>query len=126
MSTKLHDFAHQTILGAALTPRTSTSTVTGSAVDMITGDGRCVAVQQIGAVSGTSPTLIGKVQESADGSSGWADIAGTTFNTVTASDNLQAVSFDRTQRYVRYVGTITGTSPSFIVGVLISEQKKQV
>jgi hypothetical protein len=125
MSTKLHDFANQAVLGG-LTPRTATSTVTGSAVDLITGDGRCFAVQQVGTVSGTSPTLAGKIQESADGSTGWADIAGATFTTVTATDNVQAITFDRTQRYVRYVGTIGGTSPSFPVGVLIGEQKKQV
>jgi hypothetical protein len=126
MSTKLHDFAHQAILGGGLTPRTSTSTVTGSAVDLITGDGRCFAVQQVGAVSGTTPTLAGKIQESADGSTGWADISGATFTTVTATDNVQAITFDRTQRYVRYIGTIAGTTPSFAVAVIVSEQKKQL
>ncbi len=126
MSTKLHDFAHQAILGGGLTPRTVTTTVTGSAVDLVTGDGRCFAVQQVGAVSGTSPSLAGKLQESADGSSGWADITGATFAAVTATDNVQAITFDRTQRYVRYVGTVSGTSPSFALAVIVSEQKKQV
>jgi hypothetical protein len=125
MSTKLHDLARQAVLGG-VTPRTATATVTGSAVDLISGDGRCFAVQQVGAVTGTSPTLAGKIQESADGSTNWTDIAGATFTTVTATDNVQAITFDRTQRFVRYVGTIGGTSPSFPVGVLIGEQKKQI
>jgi hypothetical protein len=125
MSTKLHDLPHQAVLGG-VTPRTATATVTGSPVDLITGDGRCFAVQQVGTVTGTSPTLAGKIQESADGSSNWTDIAGATFTTVTATDNVQAITFDRTCRYVRYIGTIGGTSPSFPVGVLIGEQKKQV
>jgi hypothetical protein len=126
MSTKLHDFAHQAILGAGLTPRANTTTVTGSAVDLITGDGRCFAIQQVGTVSGTTPTLAGKIQESADGSTGWADISGATFSAVSAADNIQAIGFDRSQRFVRYIGTIGGTTPSFTIGVLISEQKKQV
>ncbi|HEY1378132.1 MAG TPA: hypothetical protein VGF55_15125 [Gemmataceae bacterium] len=126
MSTKLHDFARQAILGGGLTPRTATSTVTGSAVDLITGDGRCFAVQQVGTVSGASPALAGKLQESADGSTGWADVAGVTFATVSSTDNVQAITFDRTQRYVRYVGTISGTSPSFALAVIVSEQKKQI
>jgi hypothetical protein len=69
--------------------------------------------------------LAGKIQESADGSTNWADISGATFTTVTASDNVQAISFDRTLRYVRYVATVGGTSPSFIAGAVIGEQKKQ-
>ena len=92
---------------------------------MITGDGRCFAIQTVGSLGGTSPTLAGKIQESADGSS-WADISGATFTTVTSSDNVQAITFDRTLRYVRYVGTVTGTSPQIPVAVVISEQKKQI
>jgi hypothetical protein len=125
MSTKLQDLPHQAALGG-VTPRTSTGTVTGSAIDLITGDGRCFAIQQVGTVTGTSPSLAGKFQESADGSTSWNDISGATFTAVTSTDNVQAISFDRTQRYVRYVGTITGTSPSFPVAVIVGEQKKQV
>jgi len=77
-------------------------------------------------VSGTTPSLAGKIQESADGSTNWSDISGATFTAVTGSDNLQSISFDRTQRYVRYVGTISGTSPSFLTAALIGEQRKQV
>jgi hypothetical protein len=77
-------------------------------------------------VSGTSPTLAGKIQESADGSTNWTDISGATFTTVTASTNTQAIAFDRTKRFLRYVATVGGTSPSFAVAVVISEQKKQI
>ena len=125
MSTKLQDLSHQAFL-SGVTPRTATGTLTGSAIDMITGDGRCFAVQQVGTVTGTSPSLAGKFQESADGSTNWADISGATFTSVSATDNVQAITFDRTQRYVRYVGTISGSSPSFILAVLVGEQKKQV
>lgn len=125
MSTKLQDLPHQAVLGG-LTPRTATTTVIGTAVDLVSADGRCFAVQQVGTVSGTSPTLAGKVQESADGSTNWNDISGATFTTVSTTDNVQAISFDRTLRYVRYIGTVTGTSPSFPLAVVVGEQKKQV
>jgi len=125
MSTKLHDFANQAILGIGFGPQTVTATATGSGGDLLAGDGRCFAVQQVGAVSGTSPTLDGKIQESSDNSS-WSDIPGATFTTVTTSTNVQAITFERSKRYVRYVGTIAGTSPSFALAVFISEQKKQV
>src|SRR5947208_113875 len=125
MSTKLHDFASNAILGVGAPPQTATTTVNATGGDMLAGDGRCFALQQVGAVGGTSPTLDGKIQESSDNSA-WSDISGATFTQVTASTNNQAITFDRTKRYVRYVGTIAGTSPSFALAVVISEQKKQV
>ncbi len=124
MSTKIQDFANNAILGAGLVPQSITASINGSAADMINGDGVCVAIQQIGSVSGTSPTLAGKIQESADGSTGWTDVA--TFTTVTTSTNTQALVFERTKRYLRYVATVGGTSPSFAIAVIISQQKKQV
>jgi hypothetical protein len=125
MSTKLHDVANQAILGVGLPPRVATSSVTGSAGDLLAGDGRCFAIQMVGAVAGTTPTLDGKIQESSD-SSNWSDITGATFTQVTGSGDTQAITFNRTKRYVRYIGTIGGTSPSFAVAVVISEQKKQL
>ena len=89
---------------------------------MINGDSSCFAIQQVDTVSGTSPTLAGKIQESSDGST-WSDVANAAFAQVPASGNYQAISFERTKRYLRYVG---GTSPSYAIAVVISEQKKQI
>lgn len=125
MSTKLQDVANQAILGVGVTPRVSTSTVTGTGGDLLAGDGRCFAIQMVGAVAGTSPTLDGKIQESSDNSN-WTDISGAVFQQVTGGDNTQAITFDRTKRYVRYLGTIAGSSPSFALAVVISEQKKEL
>jgi hypothetical protein len=125
MSTQLHDFPNNAILGAGATPRTLTGSLTGSSGDFISGDGRCTAIQQVGTMTGTSPTLAGKIQESSDQST-WSDISGATFTAVAASDNVQAISFDRTKRYLRYSGTVTGTSPNIPMAVVITEQKKQV
>ena len=71
--------------------------------------------------------LAGKTAEEIagpNGTSGWADVA--TFTAVTANDNSQMISFDRTQRYLRYVGTITGTSPTIPFTAVVIEQKKSV
>ena len=88
-------------------------------------DGRCFAVQVIGPVTGTGPSLAGKIQESSDNST-WTDVTGATFTTVTASNNIQTIVFDRTKRYLRHARTVAGTSPTFALSVLIGEQKKTV
>jgi len=125
MSTKLHDIPNNAQINAALTPRVITTTTSSNSQDFQAGDGRCCAIQQIGAVTGTSPSLAGKIQESSDGTN-WTDISGATFTAVTTADNVQSISFDRTKRYLRYVATLTGTSPNFQIAALIVEQKKQV
>lgn len=125
MSTKLHDLPSNMILGAGLTPRTLTASANGTGADFQSGDGRCTALQITGTVSGTTPSLAGKIQESSDNST-WTDVSGAAFTAVSTTDNAQAISFDRTKRYVRYAATITGTSPSFPIAVVITEQKKQV
>jgi len=125
MSTKLHDIPNNAVLAVGCSPRVATATVTGGTLDFITGDGRCTAVQLVGTVGGTAPTLAGKIQESSDQST-WTDVSGATFTTVSASDNSQVISFDRTKRYLRYIGTIGGTSPTVPMSAAIMQQKKQI
>jgi hypothetical protein len=66
-----------------------------------------------GTVSGTSPTLDVKLQDSADGSS-WAD-TGIAFAQVTATGSRQQRELKTKQGrpYVRVAATVGGTSPSF-------------
>lgn len=103
-----------------------TSTLTGTAFDLQQYQGVVKIIQHVGAVSGTSPTLDGKIQDSADGSTGWADVSGAAFTQVTAANNLQSIGVDTrvAKRYIRYVGTIAGTSPSFTFGVVLVGQKQ--
>lgn len=125
MSTKLHDIKNQASMGASPFPVEVNDTNNGDTVDLIDADHRCFAIQLIGDVGGTSPSLTGKIQESSDGSS-WTDVSGASFTAVTASSSLQVITFDRTKRYVRHYRTVSGTSPTFVLGVLIGEQKKTV
>ena len=94
------------------------TTVTGAAVAVAGFTGNLLVIQNVGVVSGTAPTLDGKIQDSVDGSAGWADVSGATFTQVTASNNIQAIAVnsDATRGFIRYVGTIAGTAPSFISG----------
>ena len=95
------------------------TTTTGAAVDCDGMAGTVIFTQQSGTVGGTTPTLDGKVQDSADGSTGWADVSGATATQVTASSNVQNIVVDRsaTKRYLRYVATVAGTSPTFALQV---------
>lgn len=105
-----------------------TSTVTSSAVDIRAYKGGFILQQLVGVVSGTSPTLNGKLQTSADGSTGWTDVSGATFTEVTATDSFQKIGFveNQTLGYIRYVGTIAGTTPSFTMGVALLGAKERV
>lgn len=105
---------------ANMTARTTTSQ--GSAVDSGIAGGTQYggeAFLEVTAASGTgSPTLIVKVQGSADGSTGWADLA--TFTTVAQADaptaqkaSWAAGAAGSTPKFLRASWTITGTSPSF-------------
>jgi hypothetical protein len=61
------------------------------------------------AVSGTAPTLDIKIQESADGAT-FTDVV--SLPQVTAVKKInEAIKSDK--KYIRYVLTVTGTSPSF-------------
>lgn len=94
-------------------PVRATSTVTGTGIDTM-GYNDAMITLEVGTVSGTSPTLDGKIQESDVLGSGYVDLAGATFTQVTASNNTQKIRLTgKTKRYIRFVGTIAGTSPSF-------------
>jgi hypothetical protein len=127
MSTYIRDLAQSLLLLDAMAagPAVVTATVTGVACDFLQADDRCFAIQDVGAYVGAGPTLNGKIQESADGSTNWTDITGATFAQVAAAQNVQVISFDRTKRYLRYVGTIVlNGGTSIALDALIGQQKK--
>lgn len=88
-------------------------------------DTQCYAVQCVGAISGSgTPTLISKLRESDDNAT-WSDIAGATFTNVTAANNIQEITFVRTKRYVRWVGSLSGVTPSFNVSVQLGKEPEE-
>src|SRR5688500_15394566 len=105
MSTHVNDLASAVSVNTALAPAVRTGAVNGSAIDLISADGACFAIQQIGALS--DATWSGAIEESVDGSA-WTAVSGALFTAVAAANNTQTISFRRTKRYVRYVGGVSG------------------
>lgn len=96
-------------------PNRVTASANGTGIDT-QGYNDAMVILEVGAVSGTSPTLDVKIQESDDNST-FTDVSGATFTQVTASNSSQVLrlsSLNVTRsRYVRAVATIGGTSPSY-------------
>lgn len=90
----------------------------GSSIDR-SGFASCVLVGQNGAATGspTSYTVDFKLQESADGSTGWSDISGAAVTQITADDQLEYVDVDLSgvKQYIRVVEATSftgGSSPT--------------
>ena len=87
---------------------------------------RCLAIIDIGAVSGTSPTFDAKWQESVDNST-FTDVAGfnnlsitqITAGTKTVTMEIRPSHLSAGKRYVRVAVTIGGTTPSFTCAVIL-------
>lgn len=101
------------------------ATVTGAAVNIaaLDWDGQFEVTQNIGAVTGS---ITGAIEDSADGSTGWAAVAGGAFTAVSAANNIQRVVLHASaiRGYIRYVGTIV-TGPA-LVAVTASGLPKNV
>ena len=123
MSTHINDFAAGVAVFAAVSPSVLTAAHTGSAVDLVSADGPCFAVQQVGSFE-EGNTWNGRIEQSADGSTGWAAVTGAAFDPVTAGSGTQVIRFARTARYVRYTATVTGPAPALSLAVLVGEARK--
>lgn len=104
----------------AVRPQTATSTVTGAGVDTFGYNSAAFALE-VGVVSGTTPTLDVKLQESDTSGGTYTDITGAIFTQVTASNNSQIIRVEdlgvTRKRFIRAVGTIAGTTPSYAFAV---------
>jgi hypothetical protein len=81
-----------------------------------------VANQHIFTISGTgSPTLTGKIQDSADNSS-FVDLAGGAFAAATAVGAQQISGSNTVRQYTREVHTISGTGPSFTYATALARK----
>ena len=98
-----------------------TSTLTGTGIDVLDYEGVGLFVFNASAGTGTSPTLDVKLQHSDDDST-YADVNGGAFAQVTdgagtAGVQVLKLNVSDLKRYLRVVGTIAGTTPSFDFGV---------
>lgn len=111
----------------SIEPDLYSNTKSGSAIDMQDTGADVFAFLHVGMI-GADSSLAVKLQESATGTGSWSDISGATFTTVsTASANNRSSEVirapNRTKRYVRAVGTMTGSSPDIDYSVLLMAQK---
>ena len=120
----------QEILGVSvlslLDPADRGTSANGSAVDILDYEGQAAAILQSAAGTGTTPTLDVKIQDSADGSTGWADVTGAAFAQVTNAASAQVLKFNASaaRRYIRAVATVGGTTPSFSCAVSFVGKKQ--
>jgi hypothetical protein len=100
-------------------------TVNGGSIDR-SGFLSCVLHLACGAASGapTAQTVDAKLQESADGSTGWSDITGAAVTQLTADNTESQVDVDlgTVKKFIRAVVTVGftgGTSPSIPVAATV-------
>lgn len=91
-------------------PASKTVTFSGPVLhQVIVGPG---FVRQSIGVNASLVSVVGIVEQSADGLSGWTTVA--TFDTVAVANDLQVKSYISTQPYLRYTGTFTGAGTVLI------------
>jgi hypothetical protein len=98
-----------------------TATLTGTGIDVLHYEGVALIVLNASAGTGTTPTLDVKLQHSDDNST-FADVPAGAFTQVTdvagtAGVQVKRVNVSDLKRYLRVVGTIAGTTPSFDFGI---------
>lgn len=100
----------------------ATANATSAALNLIEYEGPLLITENHGAGTGT---LDGKIQDSADGSTGWAD-TGFVFTQKGAGAAVESMNLQSKQvrQYIRYVGTIV-TGPH-LLGVTVAGVKKSV
>lgn len=104
-------FGMQDATGDIVLTLTAASATTNSGAIAAQGGAAYVFLGvHITAITGTTPTLVVKLQESSDNSS-WSDVTGATTATLNAVGSV--VIFGAPQKgYVRAVATIGGTTPA--------------
>ena len=108
--------------GVELAPAASrTSTLTGTGIDVLEYEGVALVLLNASAGTGTTPTLDVKLQHSDDDST-YEDVTSGTFSQVTDAAETTGVKVMKLnvsdlKRYLRVIGTIAGTTPSFDFGV---------
>ncbi len=127
---KIIDMGNEVTLAAMANPAAVTATAAlGSSVDLLGYQGKVKICLAIGAITGTTPTLDIKVQDSADNST-FADLAspvafGQKTNQTNSVDSV-AIDTRACRRYVKLYATAGGTTPSFTLSAVAIGQKQTI
>ena len=98
-----------------------TANLDGTGIDVLDYEGVALIVLNASAGTGTNPTLDVKLQHSDDDST-YADVTDGAFTQVTdeaetAGIQVMKVNVSDLKQYLRVIGTVGGTTPSFDYGV---------
>ena len=101
---------------------TTTTNGDGAAIDLqpyvASGWREIKAHLNCGTITGTTGTLTIKVQESTTTTSGdFSDITGAAFAELSTATGGETIHFQTNKRYVRFVRTVGGDTPSFVNAV---------
>lgn len=99
--------------------RTAAGTTNNAALDVRDFDGKGRVVLMAQSTESADDTLDVKIQESADGSTGWAD-TGIAFTQVTNAAALlesKDIDFNEREGFLRAVDTVAGAGPAVNFGV---------
>ena len=125
----IHNLGSKTYVASLLGADSRSASANGTGFDLQgsnDAEGEAIVILDSEAGTGTSPTLDVKLQESANNSD-WSDISGATFTQVTdggAGFEKISINVNDTERYLRAVATLGGTSPVFVFGVSLVYSKK--
>ena len=125
----IHNLGSKTYVASLLGADSRSASANGTGFDLQgsnDAEGEAIVILDSEAGTGTSPTLDVKLQESANNSD-WSDISGATFTQVTdggAGFEKISINVNDTERYLRAVATLGGTTPAFVFGVSLVYSKK--
>lgn len=107
-------------------PAARTADFDGTAFDTLDYEGDILVLQEVNAVTGTTPSLAGLIKHSDTSGGAYTAVSGATFTAVTAANNRQAksVRIGETKRFIKWCGVVTGTSPSLTAGAAFLGKKK--
>lgn len=111
----------QAVSGELAPAARRTTTLTGTGIDLLDYEGVALVLLNTSAGTGTTPTLDVKLQHSDDDST-YADVTSGAFSQITsvaetAGVKVMKLNASDLKRYLRVIGTIAGTTPSFDFGV---------
>lgn len=113
--------------GLNLVPVASVSaTAVSSAIDLQAYEGEILLAVDVGAVSGTTPTLDFKLTECATSGGSYTDVAGGGGTQVTTVSGFQTISLnsDNLMQFVKLSYTLAGTTPVYLLSAKIYAAKK--
>ena len=136
MASWWNDFQNNSLSGQSLIPATRITGVFGAGVDMKEAELGLFALLDVGAVSGTNPTLDVSLQESDDDGATDPYTAVNDFKTGnpaafaqrtdSPANGIVSLTFKRSKRFVRASSVTGGTSPSFDFSVSLHGLLKAV